>query len=698
MHFAPCFNLDVVAFLLYSIFDQTASKRTILSLTRFMKANLLVFLILLAGYTYAQQPATALQPGKKLSGKIKPGENHVYNVNMKQNFFAVIHVEQNGIDLIMKTADPEGKELGTFDSPNGTQGPEMVSITSTAAGNYTVTVNPLDPEKPGGEYTIELLRVEPKGATPEKQIDQLMTTIVTPGSAGATIAVGKGDKVLFNKGYGSANLEYDIPNTPGSIFHIASVSKQFTAFAIAMLADQGKLSLDDDIRKHLPELHDFGHKITIRHLIHHTSGLRDQWNLLALAGWRLDDVITREQVLRLMFNQRELNFKPGDEMVYCNTGYTFMAEIVSRVTGKSFPDWCNENIFKPLGMNNTLFYDDHQKIVKNRAYSFVESPTGLKKSVLSYANVGATSLFTTAEDLLKWSRNFKTMKVGNARTMKMMEERAILNKGDTLSYAFGQVLGKHKGLTTWSHGGADAGYRTILLRFPNEDYTFVVLSNLASFNPGKVAYDVADIFLKDLIKSEPVVAKTEKEKPETNAVSVSEELLKKYVGQYELQPGFIVSIRLDQGSMIAQATGQPSIRMVARSENEFFNDQYKVAITFQKDDKGTVNQFTLNQNGQTVVAPRMKEFDPSSVKLNQYTGVYYSPELETRYTLVIENGALVAKQIRHDPITLKPTKENEFESSAWFMRNVVFTTESDGTITGFKASSGRVRNVLFEKQ
>src|SRR5690606_14844546 len=150
--------------------------------------------------------------------------------------------------------------------------------------------------------------------------------------------------------------------------------------------------------------------------------------------------------------------------------------------------------------------------------------------------------------------------------------------------------------------------------------------------------------------------------------------------------------------MIAQATGQPSIRMVARSENEFFNDQYKVAITFQKDDKGTVNQFTLNQNGQTVVAPRMKEFDPSSVKLNQYTGVYYSPELETRYTLVIENGALVAKQIRHDPITLKPTKENEFESSAWFMRNVVFTTESDGTITGFKASSGRVRNVLFEKQ
>lgn len=663
-----------------------------------MKAKLFVFLILLAGHTYAQQPATTLQPGKKLSGKIKPGENHVFNVNMKQNLFAVIHVEQNGIDLIMKTADPSGKELGTFDSPNGTQGPEMISVTSTAAGNYTVTVSPLEAKEPGGAYTIELLRLEPKATTPEKQIDQLMSTIVTPGNAGATIAVGKGEKVLFSKGYGSANPEYDIPNTPGSIFHIASVSKQFTAFAIAMLADQGKLSVDDDIRKHLPELHDFGHKITIRHLIHHTSGLRDQWNLLALAGWRLDDVITREQVLRLMFNQRELNFKPGEEMAYCNSGYTLMAEIVSRVSGKSFADWCSENIFRPLGMNNTLFYDDHQKIVKNRAYSFVESPTGLKKSVLSYANVGATSLFTTAEDLLKWSGNFKTMTVGSARTMKMMEERGILNKGDTLSYAFGQVLGKHKGLTTWSHNGADAGYRTVLLRFPNEDYTIVVLSNLASFNPGKVAYEVADIFLKDLIKSEPVVAKTEKEKTESKEVSVSEELLKQYIGQYELQPGFIVSIRLEQGTMIAQATGQPPIRMVARSESEFYNDQFNVAIAFQKDDKGAINQFTLNQNGQTAVAPRMKEFDPSSVKLNNYTGVFYSPELETRYTFVIENGALVAKHMRHDPITLKPSKENEFESSAWFMRTVAFTKDSEGNVNGFKASSGRARDVLFKKQ
>jgi CubicO group peptidase (beta-lactamase class C family) len=443
-----------------------------------------------------------------------------------------------------------------------------------------------------------------------KEIDPVIAAMIKPGGAGCTVAVANGDRILFSKGYGSADPEYDIPNTRNTIFHVASVSKQFTAFAIALLADQGKVSLNDDIRKYIPELHDFGQKITINHLIHHTSGLRDQWNLLALAVWRLDDVITRKQVLRLMSHQEELNFKPGEKFSYCNTGYTLLAEIVSRVSGKSFPEWCSENIFIPLQMEHTLFYDDHEKIVKNRAYSFHDSPDGLKKSVLSYAVAGATSLFTTAEDLTKWSDNFQTMKVGNPGVMKQMEERGILNNGDTLSYAFGQSISRYRGLKAISHSGGDAGYRSFLLRFPEQKYSIAVLSNDASFIPGQLAYQIADVYLKEYLKA-PEKKEEEKREPE-----------------------------------------------------------------------------------ETNTAP----FDARAVDLQAYAGTFYSPELETFYTLSVEDDTLEANHIRLDPAKMLTVSTDKFSTDEWFMSNIDFTRDGKGEINGFQVSSGRVENVKFTKK
>jgi CubicO group peptidase (beta-lactamase class C family) len=231
----------------------------------------------------------------------------------------------------------------------------------------------------------------------EKMIDALFEQEIKKDSPGAAVAIIKDGSIIYKNGYGIACMDYDIPITPSTIFHVASVSKQFTTFAIALLADQGKLSLDDDIRKYLPEVPDFGKTITIRHLIYHTSGLRDQWELLAMAGWRLDDVITKEHILKIVRHQKELNFDPGEEYSYCNSGYTLMAEIVARLSDQSFREFTAKSIFKPLGMDNTHFHDDHEMIVKNMAYSYnTGSNNGFKKSVLSFANVGATSLFTTA--------------------------------------------------------------------------------------------------------------------------------------------------------------------------------------------------------------------------------------------------------------------------------------------------------------
>ena len=526
----------------------------------------------------------------------------------------------------------------------------------------------------------------------EKEIDNLVSPMVKPGGPGCTIAVAKAGKVLFSKGYGSANPEYDIRNTPTTIFHVASVSKQFTAFAIALLADQGKIALDDDIHKYLPELHDFGHKITINHLVHHTSGLRDQWDLLCLAGWRMDDVITRSQVLRLMSHQEELNAPPGQEFNYCNTGYTLLAEIVSRVSGQSFPAWCSKNIFQPLGMDHTLFYDDHEKIVKGRAYSFQDSPDGLKKSVLSYAVAGATSLFTTAEDLTKWSNNFYAMKIGNASVMKQMEERGVLNSGDTISYAFGQSMDNYKGLKAISHSGGDAGYRSFLLRFPKQEYSIVVLSNFGSFNPAKVAYGIAEIYLKDSLKEV-----SEAQSLPASASPVSETLLKTYEGKYELNDQLTVSITRRDGKLIAQATGQQPITLTASNDSVFFFKDANIKIIFnQKGD--SVNRFTLYQGGQVLAAPRMKPFNAAAVDLKAFEGTYYSRELQTSYTLLMSSDTLRATHIRHEPAKLTPVSPDAFTTDAWYMSKIEFTRGGKGEVTGFRASSGRVKNVRFEKR
>jgi CubicO group peptidase (beta-lactamase class C family) len=338
-------------------------------------------------------------------------------------------------------------------------------------------------------------------------------------------------KLSLKKGYRSANLEYDIPNSPSTIFHIASVSKQFTVFSILLLEKEGKLSFNDDVRKFIPEVPDFGRTITLRHLASHTSGMRDQWSLLTMAGWRADDVITKEHILKLVSQQKELNFKPGEAYTYCNTGFTLLAEVVARISGKTFAEFTEENIFKPLNMSNSLFYDDHEKIVKNRAYSYnAVGENKYKKSVLSYANVGATSLFTTVEDLALWSMNFSSHIAGNKDIFNKMNTLAVLNNGETFGGAYGQFVNKYKGLIQIQHGEADAGYRSYLGRFPDQKFSVMVFSNLGQSNPGNLALQVADLYLKDSFENESEATTTSKNAVEY--INLTNEQLKKLSGHF----------------------------------------------------------------------------------------------------------------------------------------------------------------------
>ena len=526
----------------------------------------------------------------------------------------------------------------------------------------------------------------------EKQVDELFTKWDTDNTPGAAVAIVKDGAIIYKKGYGIANLEYDIPITPSSIFHIASVSKQFTVFSILLLEKQGKLSLDDDIRKYIPEVPDFGKTITLRHLASHTSGLRDQWNLLSMAGWRMDDVITKEHVLKLVSNQKELNFNPGDEFAYCNTGFTLLAEVVSRVSA----EFTKANIFEPLEMNNTLFYDDHEKIVKNRAYSYYPDSSGYKKSVLNYANVGATSLFTTVEDLSLWAMNFTAIKVGDSTSINKMNTLAVLNNGETFGGALGQFVGDYKGLNEIQHGGADAGYRSYLTRFPSENFAVIVFSNSAEFNPGGIAHQIVDIYLKNKLKPEDK-AEEIKEASNSEAITVDENILNTYVGDFELQPGFVISISLNDGKLTGQATGQPAFPLTPISTTEFNVEGIEAKIEFIPNEGENIKLIKLHQGGQIMDAPRVTESNKSYVNLADYSGEYYSEELSTTYTFTVVGDSLVAKHSRLSDFKLNYIKDDMFFGEAWFFGQVEFIRDENKVITGCKVSNGRVRNLFFEK-
>jgi CubicO group peptidase (beta-lactamase class C family) len=415
-----------------------------------------------------------------------------------------------------------------------------------------------------------------------EHVDRLFSDIVSDTSPGAAIAIIHEGRVVYSRGYGMANLEYDIPITPSTIFHVASVSKQFTAFAIATLADRGLLSLDDDVRIYMPDIPDFGQTITIRHLIHHTSGLRDQWELLAVAGWRLDDVITKEHILKMLRHQRELNFGPGDEYLYSNMGYTVLAEIVERVSGQSFKDWTHENIFEPLGMTNTHFHEDHQHIVPNRAYSYTPHPDNdFQTSILSYANVGATSLFTTVEDLTRWMINFDTAVVGSKRIFSTMHQRGMLNNGERLEYAFALTVQNYRGLEVIGHGGADAGFRSYAGRFPEADFAVIVLSNLGTFSPQRMAYRIADLFLHDKFDaSESGIPGREHNrqvpgKSDTPGVQPIRQQLREYTGTYYSEElGTFYLIELHGDKLIATHRRHSDIDLMPAGADRFGGNRF----------------------------------------------------------------------------------------------------------------------------
>jgi CubicO group peptidase (beta-lactamase class C family) len=442
----------------------------------------------------------------------------------------------------------------------------------------------------------------------DKRIDALFSgyNANTPGVA---IAVVKDGKTIFKKGYGTANLEYGVQITPKTVFQIASVSKQFTAFAVYLLEKQDRLSFEDDVRKYVPEVPDFGKTVKIRHLLAHSSGIRDQWSLLTLAGWRMDDIITNEQILKLISRQKELNFDPGSRFAYSNSGYTLLAEIVARVSGKSFAEYTKENIFAPLGMADTQFYDDFKRVVKNRAQSY-ETESGIyKKKNLNHSSFGATGLLTTAEDLAKWASNFEKPIVGDAELIAAFNQpsllndgqRAILNviDGENSYHAKGQFTRNYRGLTLYNHTGHDAGFRAYLVRFPEKNLSIVALSNDEHINIFQTGLTIAGYYLKNDLKARASVETPAPANEKKGAPAEINNDLRDFEGEFysdELSAAF--SIRASNEKLIISQTRLSDVELIANGRDKFSGRlEFPVEVEFLRSGNGSVTGFKISNFG-----------------------------------------------------------------------------------------------------
>lgn len=524
------------------------------------------------------------------------------------------------------------------------------------------------------------------------KVDKLFAEWDSTVSPGAALAIIQDGKIIYERGYGMANLEHNVPITPTSVFRIGSTSKQFTASCIAILALQGKLSLDDDIRKYLPELPKYEKPITVRHLVHHTSGIRDYLTLGSIAALTENHFFTPEDSVELLARQKGLNFLPGEEYLYSNSGYFLMGVIVERVSGQSLPDFAQEHIFEPLGMKNTQFYDDHTRVVKNRAAGYSPTKEGFRIDMTTLDHVGDGGVFTTVEDLFLWDQVFYKYKLGK-ELMELIQTPGGLNNGEKLDYAFGLRISDYKGLKRVSHSGGFAGFRAQMARFPEQKFTVICLANLGTFNPSRLCMQIVDIYLADKFK-EPGKVPEKKVEP----IALSKEELEDKVGNYQDEKtGRWIIISMKEDKLLLEAWGEEYvISPLSQTSFRALDAPFDNSIDFLPDQKGLISKAKLTVEGDEInlrKAPQLKPLTPS--QLREYAGEYFNDELPVTYKLVMEKGALVFKHKNAPKDALKHMDRDKF-TAGWF--NIEFVRNKGKKVRGFVLGAGRAANIEFVKK
>jgi CubicO group peptidase (beta-lactamase class C family) len=519
-------------------------------------------------------------------------------------------------------------------------------------------------------------------------IDKIFERWDRPGSPGCAVGVAHQGQVVYTAAYGMANLEYGVRIRPETVFESGSVAKQFTAAAITLLALDGRLSIDDPVRKYVPELPDFGTPILIRHFLNHTSGLRSQWPMLTLAGRPPTRAVhTVAEILELVSAYKELNFKPGDEYLYNNTAFTLLSVVVERVSGKTFDQFCHERLFRPLGMTRTQWRDDFTEIVQDRATAYRRLPSGEFRTNMSFTDVvGNGGLLFTVGDALIWNENLDNPKVGGAAMVERLQTRGVLNDGFVNEYAQGLTVTEYRGVREVSHGGSTAGYQTFLARWPDERLSVAVLCNTTGVNPAGYAHQIADLFLagrlKDVPRAKPVDAPTE--------------AFKALAGVYrEKATDAVIRVTFDEK---AKAVVLGGASLVPTGPNVLSAENGTRTVTIDTPTGAASPRLTERDGGRSKprVWDREPAFTPTPEQLAAYAGDYVCEELGGLvYTFYVDAGLLKVRARPAQRGTLVPTFPDGFVADGNTIR---FTRDAKGRVEGLRLSAGRVRNLRFARR
>ncbi|MFY9618560.1 MAG: serine hydrolase domain-containing protein [Pyrinomonadaceae bacterium] len=512
----------------------------------------------------------------------------------------------------------------------------------------------------------------------ERAFEKFAKAYVGP-APGCAAAVSLNGETVFEKAFGLADLEHNVPNTTQTVFESGSVAKQFTAAAIVLLQQGGKLSLDDPVMKHIPELPDYGYPLTIRHLLNHTSGLRDWGSVLSLTGaGRGDRVVTQDLALDVIIHQRALNFTPGAEYSYTNSGYNLAAIIVERVSKQKFPAFVEERIFKPLGMKNSSWRDDYQRIVPGRAQAYSRQGTGPWRLNMPFMNVyGNGGMLTTVGDWMKWNAMFESKSLG-APLVNALETQGVLNDGRKIAYALGLEVGTHHGLKDVSHGGATAGYQTFMARLPDNKFSVGVMCNGTSPGAGGIAEAITDEIFGPY-----------SEAPKAEPPKVSEEELKKLVGIWRNEKTHAPARFAFENGVSRWGGG----RVVPMGGGQFVAGDNRLKFTLDKDGKPIFAE-TVDTDGEVRRFARETEWTPTRADLASFKGDWFSAEAGATLTVAVEADKALIKQRPATSLPMQPLYRDHFSVQGFI---VWFTRDKNGKVNGMHVGASRLRDMPFAR-
>jgi len=672
-----------------------------------MKRLLSLSMTVLAAFTLSAEIVAGqatLVVGQAQSATLSTGDTLEFTFEAGDDFLLYGEANQISVDLVVSLVNSDGQQIGEWDGP--ARGAEAFSQTLREAGTFTLRVAPFEDEE--GDFTVEILQLEEKSDNPDRLADQLMFAYDRPAGPGGAVRVWRNGRTVASRTYGLADLTHEIEFDTDTPTNVGSTSKQFTAFAVMLEQEAGRLTLEDDLRDYFPDFPDFGETITIRHLLNHTTGLREFLNLYSITGADTRS-LTRDDVLRAVERQPALQNSPGAEFNYNNTAFSLAAQIVEQTSGQDFDNYVRDHIFQPLGMNDSYVRMTPDVIIPGRSDGYTPGDAGWMAPGDLGGAVGAGGIYASVEDLERWGQNLLSPRVGTEEMVEEMMTEFTLTNGEGSGYGLGLFIDDQRGLRRVHHGGADVSHRSMIVYYPEIGAGLTVQSNASTFNSAGTAFDLAAAYFgEEMEPEEEALAEDDCEfDPETYDPADFDRM----AGSYSLDanPQVIAKFWHEDGTYFGQLTGQQALEMRPTAPSRFEFIQVAAAIEFEDGEPSP--GITMHQNGRETHATRQAESDaeeaeaewePTVAELEAFVGRFFAEEVETFYEVALvhpeegEEGEpyLEMRQLRMGEMRLSSGEMDTFSAGGLTLE---FERNRHGAVSAVYLDVGRTRDVRAER-